>query len=81
MNRFRDPITGEETHKNEVEILSDLAEICPGQEIKLTREDIKAIKYARDVLVSLNKSGSYGIIQNKINTLEDQKDEISNGNK
>lgn len=45
-----------EIDKDKIEKLSELADICPGQEVRLTREDIKAIKYARDVLVSLNKN-------------------------
>lgn len=45
-----------EIDKDKVEKLSDLAEICSGQEIRLTREDVSAIRYARDILINLTKN-------------------------
>lgn len=32
--------------KEVIKALSELAEVCPGQEIRITREDIKAFKFA-----------------------------------
>lgn len=45
-----------EIDKDKIEKLSELADICPGQEVRLTWEDIKAIKYARDILEHISNN-------------------------
>lgn len=39
-----------EIDKDKIEKLCELVDICPGQEVRLTQEDIKAINYARAII-------------------------------
>lgn len=44
-----------EIDKDKIEKLSELADICPGQEVRLTREDVQAINYARAIIWKYQK--------------------------